>query len=191
MRIERERLQATLNAAEVGTWTVETNPDRATGDALLHTFFGLTEAEAAEATPETYIRRVHPEDAAAVAAALQHSMMTGEKLEAVYRVLHDDGAVVWIDTRGRAAFDAEGRFLHLYGTVMNVTARKEAEHAREQAQAQAEHDRRLLDAVLDALPAGMAIADATGKFLRINAAFERIWGRPTPIVQMWRNMGNM
>jgi PAS domain S-box-containing protein len=126
VRTERERLQSTLNAAEVATWTVQAAPNRVSGDAALRKFFGLTEEEAANATPETYINRIHPDDAPAVAAALQHSMTTGEKFDVTYRVPQGNGTVRWLDARGRAAFDASGRFLHLYGMFMDVTARREA-----------------------------------------------------------------
>ncbi|WP_224371377.1 PAS domain-containing sensor histidine kinase [Hyalangium versicolor] len=48
-----------------------------------------------------------------------------------------------------------------------------------QAAAKAEAESRLLDAVLEAAPAGIVVADASGRLVRMNPANERLWG-PAP-----------
>ena len=49
-------------------------------------------------------------------------------------VRRKDGVVVWISENARAVRDADGRLLHYEGTVVDITARKQAEAAeREQA----------------------------------------------------------
>ena len=67
--------------------------------------------------------------------------------------------------------------------LKNITERKRAEQAlREsearayQAAARAEAESRLLDAVLEAAPAGIVVADASGQLVRMNPANERLWG---------------
>lgn len=49
-----------------------------------------------------------------------------------------------------------------------------------QAQVKAENERRLLAAVMEALPTGVAITDALGGNIRANSTFDRIWGGPLP-----------
>ena len=61
-----------------------------------------------------------------------------ERRDAVHhfesQVRRKDGRVVWISENARAVRDADGRLLHYEGTVVDVTARKDAETAeREQA----------------------------------------------------------
>ncbi|MCK6546805.1 PAS domain-containing protein, partial [Myxococcota bacterium] len=56
--------------------------------------------------------------------------------------------------------------------------RARAEAALREAVEAAELERNRLSAILDALPAGLAIADATGRISRFNEALARIWGRP-------------
>ena len=75
----------------------------------------------------------------------------------------------------------------LFSIVHDITDRKQVEEALRQqtaaladAKARVEQEQRLLSAVLDALPIGMAITDVHGGTLRTNDAFERIWGGPGP-----------
>lgn len=48
------------------------------------------------------------------------------------------------------------------------------------AKARLESEKRLLTAVLEALPVGVAITDTNGGTLQTNAVYERIWGGPRP-----------
>lgn len=45
---------------------------------------------------------------------------------------------------------------------------------------EAERERRLLDALLDAVPMGIVVADADGNLFRVNQANELLWGRNLP-----------
>jgi PAS domain S-box-containing protein len=113
---------------------------------------------------------------------------------------------LWFETYGRVALTGEparlesqaqalGRWYDVYAYRVgapehrkvailstDVTERKRASEALSAALREAEAERRRLAAVLDALPAGVAIADAAGKILRFNDALTRIWGSP-PVPQ--------
>jgi PAS domain S-box-containing protein len=58
----------------------------------------------------------------------------------------------------------------------DISLRKQNEAAVDAARREAESQRRLLDAVLDSLPVGVIIADASGKLVRWNRANETLWG---------------
>jgi len=69
----------------------------------------------------------------------------------------------------------------------DVTERRNAEQqlrghvaAVEAAHRALEQEKRRLEAVLNALPVGVAITDATGGSIQSNAAFEDVWGGPRP-----------
>ncbi|HYO74317.1 MAG TPA: PAS domain S-box protein, partial [Archangium sp.] len=68
----------------------------------------------------------------------------------------------------------------------DITERKRTEQALRESEARAhqaaitaEAERRLLDAVLEAAPVGIIVADASGKLLRMNPANAHLWG-PAP-----------
>ncbi|MBL8862549.1 MAG: response regulator [Planctomycetes bacterium] len=69
--------------------------------------------------------RVHPDDRAAVQAALaDHVAGRSKSYCAEYRVTAADGSVRWILDRGRAIHDAEGRAVRVAGTHADITTRK-------------------------------------------------------------------
>ncbi|MEN6338246.1 MAG: PAS domain S-box protein [Phycisphaerales bacterium] len=59
---------------------------------------------------------------------------------------------------------------------------KESEQRLEAARVAAENERRRLEAVMEALPVGVAIVDTQGGHTHANNAFERIWGGSRPPV---------
>ncbi len=83
---------------------------------------------------ETWRSRLHPDDAAPVQAQLDACMRTGEPFEAEYRLRHGEGR--WIAVRDRRFFDRgpDGRPVRMYGTLDDVTRRKEVEAQLVQAQ---------------------------------------------------------
>ncbi|MDY7232535.1 PAS domain-containing sensor histidine kinase [Hyalangium rubrum] len=87
----------------------------------------------------------------------------------------------WFEVYASRVGEPERRLVTL--VFKDITERKLAEQAlREsearahQAAAKAEAESRLLDAVLAAAPAGIIVADATGRIVRTNPANARLWG---------------
>src|SRR6185312_9887378 len=91
-------------------------------------------------------------------------------------VLWPDGTTRWIEARAVVIKDTAGRPLRMLGANVDVTERHEAEDALRRSEARVDAERRLLDAVLDAAPAGILVADVHRRLLRINRASERLWG---------------
>lgn len=60
----------------------------------------------------------------------------------------------------------------------DITGRKRAEEALEAARTQAINEKNLLEAVMEALPVGLAITNAEGGDLRANDAYRQVWGGP-------------
>ena len=102
-----------------------------------------------------------------------------------------DGKEVFVERFWNATntpiFDAAGKLLCIYHVTIEVTAQKKAEEAlrlsrREALEAarQAEAGRARLDAVLQAAPVGIVLADASGRVLESNAAHDALWCRDCP-----------
>ncbi len=110
---------------------------------------------------------------------------TGAAQTCELRLSTADGGRVWATFEATLAKDDEGAPV-CRAAVSDVTARKEAEALRsrtaelEQAHAETENAKRRLEAVMNALPVGVAIVDAAGAIVQANAAFERVWGGPVP-----------
>ena len=74
----------------------------------------------------------------------------------------------WFAISGRPVFDADGRFTGYRGTGRDITERRQAEDA-------ALRERRLLEAVMEALPVGVWLMDGSGNIVSSNPAGPRIW----------------
>lgn len=71
--------------------------------------------------------RVHPDDGAAREIAIKRALETRGEYEMEYRVQQPDGAIRWINARGRCVESDDGTGPKLFGVSMDVTARKQAE----------------------------------------------------------------
>ncbi|MGI5860923.1 MAG: PAS domain S-box protein [Myxococcales bacterium] len=77
--------------------------------------------------------------------------------------------------------DETGAIVGAVVVARDITAMKQAEQALRRSEA-------TLSTVLDALPAGVVIADAEGRIVRYNAACREIWG-DMPEAASWRDYG--
>lgn len=70
---------------------------------------------------------VHPDDREAVLEANARSEATGEPFDAEFRVVRDDGSVVWLHSRATLVRDDEGRPRFWHGVALDVTAQRTTE----------------------------------------------------------------
>jgi len=113
------------------------------------------------ADPGLWLQRIHPDDRAQVAAALDGP--SGHSWVLEYRVLRDDDSPVWVQDRGRTL--NLGRSRHTSGRVFDITRQRRLEdRLRFQAQ--------LLDAVGEAVIA----SDDDANITSWNPAAARLFG---------------
>lgn len=84
------------------------------------------------ATGRALAARVHPEDRDARESRLEGHVVRGEPLECEYRLVAEDGQVIWVQDRGSAEFDTNGRLRRVVGVMRRITDRKVAEQRLEQ-----------------------------------------------------------
>jgi PAS domain S-box-containing protein len=133
LRSSRERLQATLDVAEIGLW--QWDPQSATTIEIEPAYgrlMRLPEGQRTLGTPE-FLERVLPEDRAGVAAAIEQARL-GRPFSAEYRCRLGDGSVRWLLDKGDYfTHSADGRKL-MRGATIDVTARKTAEAALKESE---------------------------------------------------------
>jgi len=92
----------------------------------LHQLLGLEPASLAPRI-EALWELVHPDDRAAVAAAVDQHLKDNRPYDQTYRLRRADGVYLWVQDRGRALRTAEGQAVLMAGSVADVTAQKQAE----------------------------------------------------------------
>lgn len=78
------------------------------------------------------IERIHPEDRARVATAIEAALAPASSglYEIDYRIVWNDGTQRWISANGKAQFEGEAAFSHpvgFIGTALDITERKRVE----------------------------------------------------------------
>src|SRR5438477_12927816 len=81
--------------------------------------------------PRLWVDTLHPDDRDEVIGETTRSFEAGEPFKMEYRVLAKDGRVVWLhDVASVVSRDDRGRATRYQGVQLDITARKEAEHAQ-------------------------------------------------------------
>ena len=80
-----------------------------------------------EATQETLIARVHPEDRELVRQANQRSLETGEDSKIEFRVIWPDGSVHWLESKCQVFYDEKGNPVRQIGISLDICDRKQAD----------------------------------------------------------------
>lgn len=162
LRASQARLNSTLMAGSIGTWTWDIVNDCLTGDEFIARMFGIEPAAAAKGLPvEVYLKAVMAEDQPVVAAALGRAIQSCSRYDVEYRVLQENGER-WLHAKGRVDGDAAGKALYFHGAVIDVTERKRSEG----------RFRRLFDSNAQ----GVIFWNKQGAITRANDAFLRIVG---------------
>ncbi|RIK36210.1 MAG: hypothetical protein DCC58_19540, partial [Chloroflexi bacterium] len=86
------------------------------------------------ATPDLWLRLVHPDDRERVRAEHMRTNATGEPFRMEYRMLARDGRIVWLLDDGQLVRDADGEPMYWQGVFLDITAQAEAEELRREAE---------------------------------------------------------
>jgi PAS domain S-box-containing protein len=124
------RLEGTLTAAEIGTWTWDIQADRIYADCNFANMFRVSERDAKGGPLKAYLDVIHPDDLAAVQANIADSLATGKPYQYQFRLRHRDGEIRYIHARGKIDLDANGKPAWMPGVVLDITQQKLAEESR-------------------------------------------------------------
>jgi PAS domain S-box-containing protein len=133
------------------------------------TVFGRS-LESIHEDPKSFLGAVHPDDLGAVRAAM--AQVQREALESFeYRVIHPDGSVRWVASRGAPVRDRNGHVHQLVGITDDDTERKQGELKLAAAEA---HYRRLVEHA----PYAIYALDRQGRFTELSPATDEVLGYP-------------
>ena len=126
LRESEERYALAVRGANDGLWDWDLRSDRIYYSPRWKEMLGLPEDGFGDA-PAAWFERVHPEDLAALQAAIaDHVAGRTPHLHVEQRVLHEDGSWRWMLTRGVATRDG-GSPMRMAGSQSDLTARKRLE----------------------------------------------------------------
>jgi PAS domain S-box-containing protein len=155
-----ETLKLALSAAQAGIWEWHLDTNHNDWSAELWALYGLPPE--APPTFDSWLSSIHPDDQANACQVVVGASQRGEAFELEWRTHPRQGQLRWLMSRGQPVHARHGRGRYT-GIVMDITARKLAEHAvrelnstleqrvKERTAALDEHER-LLQTILDGIP---------------------------------------
>ncbi|MDB4991324.1 MAG: sensor hybrid histidine kinase, partial [Myxococcaceae bacterium] len=125
----RYRLETALTAGEIGTFVWDVVADRVYGDPNFHTLFGIS-LRGGMAPLGEFVGAIHPEDRDRALSLMRQSLETGADYQTEYRIVSCTPER-WVSARGKVVRDAAGQVVRFPGVLVDITARKHAEQARQ------------------------------------------------------------
>ena len=161
-----QRVQLALAAgAIIGTWNWDIPADRFTVDEAFALSFGLDPTLGREGLSLAQVgATVHPDDRAALAAAIEEALARGGPYAHQYRTRRADGNYYWLEANGRVDHAPDGTPLRFPGILVDVEGRRTVEAERDRAIAQ-------LRALTDTLES--RVAERTAELMQAEEALRQ------------------
>ena len=127
LKEERRRYALASAAGAVGIWDWNFETNELFIDESLKSLLGFGDDEISS-RPDDWGSRVYPQDVPLAAAGIQACVDGRSDIyEIEHRMLHKDGSVKWMLSRGSAIRAQDGRLRRMVGTKVDITERKAAE----------------------------------------------------------------
>lgn len=125
----KKNLEQAQRLAKIGSWemNVEKNENFMSTEAFR--IFGIT-ADEFKGTFDDFLSRVHPEDRSVITNSMDGEL-TEDPFELEFRVIRKDGTIREVFQIAEFNLDKNGQVLRVYGTIQDITERKEYERAIE------------------------------------------------------------
>ncbi|WP_245998501.1 PAS domain S-box protein [Halalkalicoccus subterraneus] len=140
LRETKQRLEIVLEGTETGIWEWKIGADEIEWDNTLERTFGL-EPGSFEGDYNAFAKRTHPDDLPEVEEAMDRSIESKELYHTEFRMIHEDGEIVWAEVQG-VVIDQENGPDRLLGLYHEITERKQREKQLEAFVSVVSHDLR-------------------------------------------------
>lgn len=166
-----DRLQFTLKAGSLGTWTLELPAQRLVASPICKMNFGHAAADTF--TYADLRAAIHPDDVERWEKTVEAALSDGGDLQVDYRVHWPDGSLHWIEIRAQTRYDQAGQPMLMSGVSIDITDRKEAEEFRALMTQELSHRIKNILATVQSVVSQSLRSDATIEDLR-SVVSERI-----------------
>jgi two-component system CheB/CheR fusion protein len=133
LRNSRDVVAMAMTAGRMGAWTRDLVTNRAWWSSELAEILGIAQT-AGEAEQSRLAGLIHPDDQAAVGRTVDEAIAKGVDYAAEFRFHHaPSGEWRWMEARGKASYGADGKPVMLFGLGIDITDRRRALEALQEA----------------------------------------------------------
>ena len=118
----------------VGVWTYDVASDRFFCDAAIAELYALGAVGPEGVLRSAFLAHVHPDDLKALRATMASGLNHSGDLELEYRIVHPDGSIRWVLSRGHTYHDADGVPVRRTGVGIETTRQHQLEEQLRQSQ---------------------------------------------------------
>jgi PAS domain S-box-containing protein len=123
-------------------------------------------------TTRSFLSVIHPDDRDLCHSNISEALKLKSPYEFEYRIIHNNGEVVWVSENGKCIFDDQGKVAFLDGIITDVTRRKKAESLAREGE-------RKYKELMDLLPQPIFELNLEGEIVLSNKAGDEFFG-PLP-----------
>jgi len=183
LRESQEDLNRAQAVAHTGSWRLDVRRNELTWSDEVHRMFSIPKGT--PLTYESFLAFVHPDDRDLVDKSWK-AALAGEKYDIEHRIVVDD-KIKWVRERAELEFDKNGTLLGGFGTVTDITRRKQMEEelrkSRDELEKRVEERTAELRAaslyargLLEASPDPLVTISPDGKITDVNIATAMVTG---------------
>lgn len=134
LKASKDQLRQCLIAARMGTWDWDILNHKLTGSAEMEALYGFVPGSF-DGNYETYLQAIDPDDRNRVEEAIAQILSSSsERFEIEQRIRLETGELRWLSAQGEVIRDlATGQAIRSIGTVMDISDRKQAQLALQEA----------------------------------------------------------
>ena len=174
LRDSEQRLAVALQAAGGGVWDWDLVTGQAWWSQEMYDLWGVDLGS--HMLLENTLPLVHDQDRKSLEDSVKRAIAEGTTYQSEFRIQHHSRGERWMFSLGRLIRDASGQVARMMGITLDVTDRKRAEAELREALAKAEEGGRLLSALMEYVPEGIAIADADLKLTKVSRYGREMFG---------------
>jgi PAS domain S-box-containing protein len=156
----QQRLKEAHHLARIGTWDWVTENDTVTWSEEMYRITGRDPSQPAPTYAE-HQSIYTPSSWERLSSSVTRALSTSEPYNLELELIHTDGSIRWMNAFGDVKHDADGKVIGLYGTMQDITDKKNAALVLQQREA-------VLETLLNAPHDTITLLDRQGIIIRTN-----------------------
>lgn len=173
LRESQANLAKAQSIAHIGSWEFDLATQKYICSEELFNIFGFDFCHPEIAYRE-YFQSIDPRDRSRLDQCLKKAINSGTSYKIDLRILSKDGSIKYVEARGEAVRDEQGKVIKLYGTMLDITERKITEKRLGALESR-------FQAFMNYAPLLSWIADADGMVIYGNKLFLKLFNQNKPL----------
>ncbi|MBD2000794.1 PAS domain S-box protein [Leptolyngbya sp. FACHB-541] len=169
LRQSETALLAAQRVVHVGSWEVDIENFSGSWSEELFRIFGLDPNQPRPTRAEMLQQFIHPDDLEKVQQADNRTLAEGAPYQIDHRIIRPDGSIRHVEARGEVTLNDRGNVVKLFGTVLDITDRKQTEAIIRENEIR-------FRAIFEQAAVGIGEISLTGRYLNANPRYCEILG---------------